>query len=160
MKTLMLLRHGKSPHPEGVDDFARPLSRTAAVHTGDMARALAGEGLLPAAVLASSARRATETAEALCEAANCPPPTLLDELYLAPPSAILEAVARLGEDSERLVVVGHNPGMEDTCERLIGGPLPTGKMRTGAMAIFSVASREWSALAPRDVTLVRVVESR
>ena len=81
MKTLLVLRHAKSPHLEGVDDHDRPLYHEARRQVADLALQLATNGVVPSAVLSSDAVRAAETARAYCQAVSAPEPLLLADLY-------------------------------------------------------------------------------
>ena len=109
----MILRHAKSGHDEPVSDKERTLTsrgRRDAVRMGELARA---RNLLCDRVLCSTATRARETLELFTLGAKLEAPVVfLDELYLAEPKAIVEAIRRHGGSAERVMVVGHNPGLE------------------------------------------------
>lgn len=159
MKTLMLLRHGKSPRPQGVTDHERPLKKKAAARIAELATDLRTRGEAPDRTLTSDALRAAQTADAFCNAAHCGEPLRVAALYGAAPEEILEAIRQQGNDAQRLLAVGHNPGMEDCCALLQPGCLPGGHLRTGALAIFSLDIDTWTAVAPGTGRLRQVIES-
>src|SRR5262245_21239646 len=97
MKTLLLLRHAKSDHADpGLADHARPLNERGKRDAPRVGERLLAAGLVPDAILSSTAKRAKKTAEKAAAACNFKPPLrLVPELYLASPSAILGVVATL-----------------------------------------------------------------
>ncbi|MCH2144114.1 MAG: histidine phosphatase family protein [Phycisphaerales bacterium] len=153
MKELLALRHAKSSHSmPGLRDHDRSLNergRNAAPRVG---RLLARENLLPDLILCSSATRTMETTALVTAAMECEPRTLfLEELYLAAPDTILDAAMRHGEDCNRVLVVGHNPGMEDVMT-LLG--LGMREMPTAALAHITFETDEWLlATSARRITL-------
>ena len=113
MRALFILRHAKSGHDEPVSDKERtltPRGRKDAVRMGELARE---RNLLCDRVLCSTATRAKETLELFADGAKLRASVVfLDELYLAEPKAIVRAIRRDGGPAERVMVVGHNPGLE------------------------------------------------
>lgn len=132
---LLLLRHGKSEWPEGVDDHLRPLSdrgKRDAQRVGDYLRA---NQLLPDSVISSPAKRALETAEKCVKAAGMTVSEIqVDERLYHASAATLKAVAD-EQPCQRLLMVGHNPGMEMLLENIAVTPLTLtdkGKLMTTA----------------------------
>jgi len=126
MIALMLMRHAKSDWAdESLSDFDRPLNAR-----GKKAAPLMGEWmqenhLIPTRILCSTATRAKETLFGLQRAwAKHPSDAVIvefvDELYLAMPSTILKAIEHHHRDDQRLLVIGHNPGMELLATQLAG----------------------------------------
>jgi len=113
VRTLFILRHAKSGHDEPVSDKERTLTsrgRKDARRMGELARE---RDLLCERVLCSTATRARETLELFVEGASVAIPSVfLDELYLAEPDAIVLATRERAGSTERVMVVGHNPGLE------------------------------------------------
>ena len=114
MKTLILLRHAKSgwDGPAG-GDFERPLIAKGRKAARTIGRELSALGIGFDAVLASPAVRVVETvadvAEGYGEAIR---PTYDPSLYLASPAALLHLIRSVDDRAERLLVIGHNPGLE------------------------------------------------
>jgi len=113
MNRLILMRHGKTePWFEGVDDHGRALTTRGSADGLLMAKALAAAGLEPASALISTARRTRETWAALSGAFRKTDVAYLDDLYLATPDQIEDAVQGTTTDGT-LIVLGHNPGIHD-----------------------------------------------
>ncbi len=144
MRELLLLRHAKSGWDDpGLRDHDRPLNARGEASAPQMGELLAAEGLVPDRVLSSTAVRARRTAELVAETCGAPDASLLEELYLAPPAVILEAVARSGKDAARILVVAHNPGLEELVSHLSAELQP---FPTAALAHFRVEIEAWSEI--------------
>lgn len=112
MRQLILLRHAHADAaPPGGEDLDRPLSGEGLAEAAAAAHWLKAEGLLPERALCSPARRTRET-WAAAQAVLGKIETLLEgDIYEATPGA-LAALADAHADVERLLIVGHNPGLE------------------------------------------------
>ena len=122
MKTLLLLRHAKSSwdNPR-LADFERPFNGRGRADAPRMGALLHKEGLEPDMIITSSAKRALATATAVAEA--CDNETAVQatrELYLAGPEEYLSLLAEVPETVSTLLMVGHNPGLEELLEELTG----------------------------------------
>lgn len=120
MKTLYLLRHAKSDwSDDGLSDHDRPLAPRGEKACPAMGRHLAERGFVPDRILCSTAERARDTLARMASQWNRKPPTDYDEaLYLASPARILRRVATVPDDAASVMVVGHNPGLNQVLERL------------------------------------------
>ncbi|HJS74470.1 MAG TPA: histidine phosphatase family protein [Vicinamibacteria bacterium] len=146
MKTLMLLRHAKSSWKDSdLADHERPLNKRGKRDAPSMGHLLSAEGLVPDLILSSTAVRARETAEAVAHASSYEGAVeLVNDLYLAPPGKLLsEAQSRTPDSVGRLLLVAHNPGLEDLVEILSGAREP---FPTAALAVFEVAIKRWKEL--------------
>lgn len=162
MAELVVMRHAKSDWTTGLDDFHRPLSNRGRRAAPLMAGWLVDNELEPTAILTSAATRARDTANYVAEAVS------LDEarfdvepdLYLASAHSWLEALA--ARDDDRLLICGHNPGLDDLVEYLSASPLTytnDGKlMTTAAIAVFAIDS--WTELGPQSAPLRHLVRPR
>jgi phosphohistidine phosphatase len=122
MKTLLVLRHAKSSwnHPE-LDDHERPLNERGRRDGPRMGELMRTYGLMPDIVISSDAVRAQLTADAVAEAARYAGEILLDpRLYMASPADILSLLRTVREDAETVMIIGHNPGLEELIEQLTG----------------------------------------
>jgi phosphohistidine phosphatase len=129
LRHLLILRHAKAAHDPEFEDHERPLTKKGERTAKRVGRLLAEQGLTPSLILSSTALRARETAELSAGHADFDGTIeLIDDLYLAEPSAYVTALARRGANHQRVMVVGHNPGLEALVERLTGRSehLPTG----------------------------------
>ncbi len=144
MRTLLILRHAKAVQDHPSSDKERELTgkgRKSALAMGELARE---QGVVPDAVLCSTATRAKETLLAFAEGNRFHGPVeFLDELYLAPAATYIEAARRLGGESECLLMIGHNPGLEALVDELSGRsePLPT-----AALAVCELSIERWELL--------------
>ncbi|MFZ5893945.1 MAG: SixA phosphatase family protein [Myxococcota bacterium] len=156
MKSLLVLRHAKaSRDDESLTDHDRPLTKRGLKAAQRMGALLREESLLPELVLSSTAVRARNTAElAAREAGVVRDIVFLAQLYLAEPPAYLEALRKLDEPNARVLVVGHNPGIETLIYRLTG---EAEHMPTAALAVCELPIDAWSQLGPETRgSLVRV----
>lgn len=122
MKTLLLLRHGKSNWTDtSLADHDRPLKKRGREAAKRMGRLIRELNLVPDHILTSSAERTTATAQlAATEAKFGGEVEVVPVLYHADPSAFVAIVSRVPNRFERVLIVGHNPGMEDWIDRLTG----------------------------------------
>jgi phosphohistidine phosphatase len=145
MKTLLVLRHAKSSWSDpALDDHERPLStrgRRDGPRMGELVREC---GLIPDVVISSDAARARLTAEAVAEAARCPGQILLDRrLYMASPADIRSVLRTAPEQAETVMIVGHNPGLEESVAQLTGEHLD---LPTAALAQIALPIDQWRDL--------------
>jgi phosphohistidine phosphatase len=127
MDRLILFRHGKAEaeSPSG-EDFDRSLTARGAKESAETAEVLAGMGMIPDIALVSPAARARETWEAAAASFPGARLQLAPELYNADPAAIREAADAAGRAVRTLIVVGHNPGLQELTIQLLeeGGSPP------------------------------------
>jgi phosphohistidine phosphatase len=146
MRTLMLLRHAKSSwKDESLEDHERPLNKRGKKTAPLMGHLIRDQNLVPDQIASSTAVRARTTAEAAAKACGYPGElTLTDELYLATAGEILRyAQERPDETHHRIMLVGHNPGMEDLVNMLSGRREP---FPTAALAVFELEIDSWRKL--------------
>lgn len=145
MKTLLLLRHGKSSWDNiYLSDYERPLKERGRRDARRMGRLLRQMALAPDLIVTSSAERALATAERTalaCDFEGEIRPTR--ELYHADPETYLAVLAELPDEFERVLVVGHNPGLENLVEDLIG---EWRRMPTAALAQVALPVEKWRDL--------------
>ena len=115
MQTLLVLRHGKSSWKEpGLTDHERPLNGRGRRDAPRMGRLLRAEGLAPERIVSSTAVRARMTAELVADAVGYGGAVeQADALYLADAQAVVGVLRAVGGAASRLLVVGHNPGLEE-----------------------------------------------
>ena len=109
-------------------DHDRPLNKRGKRDTPRIGQFLKTKQFAPDAILSSSAQRARRTAEDVAEwSAFAGSVQIEPRLYLADPATIVDVVRLADLDAIRLMVVGHNPGLEQLVVRLTGviEPLPT-----------------------------------
>ena len=145
MKTLLVLRHAKSSwnDPE-LDDHARPLNKRGRRDGPRMGELMRKYGLMPDIVISSDAVRAQLTADAVAEAARYAGEVLLDpRLYMASPADILSLLRTVRENAETVMIIGHNPGLEELVEQLTG---ERQDLPTAALAHIVLEIDQWRDL--------------
>src|SRR6188474_1511952 len=130
VKTLLVLRHAKSSwDDQNLDDHDRPLNARGERDAPRMGRLARKKRLSVELIISSDALRARLTAEAVADAIGYGGQILLDpRLYHASAADILAVLRSAVDDNVTTVmIVGHNPGLEDLVARLTGDPegLPT-----------------------------------
>jgi len=112
MRELILLRHAHAePADNGLADIDRPLSPHGLAEAEAAGRWLLEQRLVPDRVLCSPARRTRETLEAVLALTGYVEQRLDQRIYDATPGA-LAALVDEHREVERLLLVGHNPGLE------------------------------------------------
>jgi phosphohistidine phosphatase len=145
MKTVILMRHAKSSwkFPE-LSDKDRPLTKRGERDAPRMGKLLKKEEIIPDRILSSTAVRAAATAEAVAQKLEYKEElAYLDSIYMAEPSAIIEALRTMPEDVKRVLVVGHNPGMEGLAQ-ILGRKVVD--LPTAAIAVIKVPINDWTEL--------------
>jgi phosphohistidine phosphatase len=113
MSRLLLLRHARARWAEpGSRDFDRPLDPGGLEDARSIGAAMVLAGLVPDKVLCSSARRARETWEAAAPHLGSPQISFTDGLYSSDSAGYVDIIQE-GDGEGSLLVVGHNPMMED-----------------------------------------------
>ena len=142
MKTLLLLRHAKSSWDNSeLADHDRPLNGRGRHDAPRMGQLMAQHDLTPDLIVTSAARRAATTAELVALAAEYSGDIrYTDELYLADPETFLDVAGDTPDNVARLLLVGHNPGIEELVSTLAGREE---RMPTAALACFRLAVESW-----------------
>ncbi len=143
MKTVLLLRHAKSSWSDkGLEDHERPLNKRGRSAAPKMGALLLDADLTPDLVMPSSAVRARQTAELAAEAAGYEGEIApVADLYLAEPSAYLDALAQLPETVRLPLLIGHNPGIGELVGWLTGQEV---SMPTAALAVVDLEGDSWA----------------
>ena len=141
-RTLVLLRHAKSDWSGAEPDPARPLAARGVRQAPEAGRWLAEHLAAIDLAVVSPATRARSTWDLVAAELDEPPPVRVDERVYAASGAELHDVVRdLPDDLHTVVMVGHNPGLEDLVERLTA---EQASMPTSAVAVIDV-SGSWSS---------------
>ncbi|HEX7886634.1 MAG TPA: histidine phosphatase family protein [Phenylobacterium sp.] len=120
MDRLILLRHGKAEaDSDSGDDFDRRLAPRGMRETAEMAAQLADMGFRPDVALVSSAARARGTWESAGAAFPGAETRFDDQLYHADVGTIRRAVHAAAEHCGTVIVVGHNPGLQELAVQLL-----------------------------------------
>ena len=145
MKTLLILRHAKSSWDNArLADHDRPLKARGKQDAPKMGRLLRRLDLTPDLIISSTARRAHDTAELVSEACGYEEEVLLTEdFYHAGPEEYIEVLLQLPDTLTRVMVVGHNPGLEMLLETLTED---WERLPTAALAEVALPIAHWAEL--------------
>ncbi len=168
MKILTLLRHAKSGWDDpALRDFDRPLNPRGRRAARTVGRALKAQGLGFDAVVASAAVRVVETLRDVGDGyGSAFQPEHEQALYLASPAVLLDRIQTVDDRVERLLLVGHNPGLEQLA--LLLTPEAPGALRdalaakfpTATVAEISLPVDHWADVTEGRGTLTRFIRPR
>ncbi len=166
-RRLLLLRHAKSAWPDGVADHRRPLAGRGRKAAPAIGAFMARQELIPDLALVSTARRAQETWELVAEALpHSVPVRDAVAIYEVSARAMIDVIRKVEPSVEKLLLVGHNPGMAELALLLAGGGDAEAlarlreKFPTAALAVMDFTVEQWSEIAPGTGRLVQFVTPR
>jgi phosphohistidine phosphatase len=155
VKTLHLLRHAKSDWGDAsLADHDRPLNKR-----GKRARVTVAEhaaGMPVDLVVCSTARRARATAKPVVAALGCPV-EYDPAVYGADADGLLDVVHALDDGLDAVMLVGHNPSMEELTETLCGS---SPAYPTAALGSVQLAVDRWVEVVAHTGTLVGFFSAR
>ena len=159
MKILLLLRHGKSSRKDAsLADFDRPLKKRGKQEAESIGKEIRRQDRCPDLVISSAARRAHDTAELVSKAAGCGEPIITTEkLYMSGLRAHLQVLADVDEKHGSVLLVGHNPDLEDLVEQFTDRPV---SLPTAALVCLELDADSWSQAHQSSGRLVSVTTPR
>ena len=158
MKTLGLFRHAKSDwHDPRARDFDRPLNPRGEKGAGLVGRHIFDHDVKWDKVIASPAVRVAETIELAAKATGRPIAVNWDRrIYLASSATLLDLLREQKDDPGSVLMVGHNPGLEDVIFDLVpdDGTSPLRdvvelKFPTASFAVLELDIEHWNELKDR-----------
>ncbi len=161
MRTLILMRHAKAVKgSEAPSDEARPLAPRGRRDAAAAGEAMAEQGLKPALALVSISARTRETAD-IALAGRDVTTRFEDALYHAAPESVWDAFA--ASEAEKVLVIGHNPGMGELVSLLIAQAHDgsraardfSGAMPTASFVAFEIGGELMHAAGPRLIAAWR-----
>ncbi|MEO0499871.1 MAG: histidine phosphatase family protein [Pseudomonadota bacterium] len=168
MKSVTLLRHAKSSWDDPVErDFDRPLNMKGRRAATRMGRYLRDEGLTFDHLVASPAVRVIETLDGVEEGYGAKIAAAFDKrVYMAAGETLLDIVHETDADADRLLLMGHNPGLEDLIFMLV----PPGqsdaraaidvKFPTATLCEMVFDTNDWEEIAAGAGRIERLVRPR
>lgn len=166
MKTLTLLRHAKSSWDDPVArDFDRPLNAKGRRAAAMIGRELTAQGFTFDHVLASPAIRVIETLDEVWRGYGRKLEPVWDRaLYLASAASLLDLVQALPDAADHVLMVGHNPGLEDlVLDLTLDGELRErveDKYPTATVAQMTLPVDRWAEARAHSATLVAFIRPR
>jgi phosphohistidine phosphatase len=166
MRELLILRHAKSAWDTGAPtDFERPLAKRGQNAAPRVGRFLLGKGLVPDFVVSSPAERAKQTVMAVCAQMDIGPELIHwdDRIYGGWTSALMSVLRESPPDAHRVLIAGHNPGLEGLLEHLCEQRVPytsDGKLLPTAAVAHLQIGAEWGEIDKGCAKLLSITRSR
>jgi len=142
MKSLLVLRHAKSSwkHPE-LADHDRPLNKRGQRDAPRMGELLREQDMIPDLIISSTAKRARQTAEMVADTSGYQAEIQFERsFYASEPEALIDILQQVADDNDCVMVIGHNPDLEELLEMLTGN---WERMSTAALAKIELPINEW-----------------
>jgi phosphohistidine phosphatase len=165
-RELLILRHAKSDWDSGADsDFDRPLAKRGKKDAPRVGGWLYREGMIPEHIVSSPAERARATAIKVCKRLDLSKKGIVwdEAIYEADLPALLDVLSRVPDKAPLVMLVGHNPGLEQLLLHLTGGDLDVpddGKLLpTAALARLEMPD-DWSHLDRGCAGLIGIVRPK
>lgn len=167
MHRLMLLRHAKTERAApGERDRDRRLTKSGRADAPALGAYMAHHGLVPDIAVVSPATRAQETWTLAAGAFANPPPAISEERIYNATAAALVAVIVGAPKVNTLLLVGHNPGLQELAVQLIASgdramrEQLKEKLPTTGLVVIDLPIDDWSLIHPRAGRLDRFVSPR
>lgn len=147
MKALYLVRHAKSSWDSpSLDDFSRPLNKRGQRDIPRMAKRLKEKEPVLDLIISSPANRALTTAQGMADILQYDKSLIRQEpkLYHASPEIIFDAVKKLSDKSDTIMLVGHNPGLTEFVNELATQSIVN--IPTCGIAAIELPATEWKAI--------------
>lgn len=169
MKILGIWRHAKSDwNDRSARDFDRPLNKRGLKGAAIMGKHIAGQPLFWERIIASPAVRVAQTIELGSQAAGISPQVRWDRrIYLASSATLLDVLHGLEGDPAAVLMVGHNPGLEDLIFDLVpdDGTSPLrdeveAKFPTAAFAVLELPAERWADVAEGTARFTHLTRPR
>ncbi len=166
-KTIYLARHAKSSWNSGAaTDFDRPLSNRGVADAVKMGDELKHLGWQPEKVISSPAIRAKQTCHTLCEKLDFPIANIVwnKDIYAAYTVTLLHILSALPESSNSVMLMGHNPAMEDLLINFCGDVSDyrqkNGKLFTTGNVVKITTESNWKDLAMCEARLEEILRPK
>jgi len=165
-RELLILRHAKSDwNVDSPTDFERPLAKRGKKDAPRVGEWLYREGLVPDLVVSSPAQRAKQTALHACKSMDFKKKKILwdEDVYAADVATLLKVLFRCPAKASTVLLIGHNPGLEELLLYLAGDEVetpPDGKLLPTATLARLEMPKDWSDLEPGCAQLVGICRPR
>ena len=164
MKELLLVRHAKSDRNIDVSDIERPLKKRGKRDAKNVGEWLKKKNLLPDMLLSSPARRAIDTARLIFDELDVDGLVIHEDefLYAADVKQLKSVLANCPETAQRVLLVGHNPELENLLIHLVGiSALPdTEKLLPTAALVRLTLNTAWADLHEDCAQLLSIIYAK
>jgi phosphohistidine phosphatase len=152
MKTLLVLRHAKSDRSNtALRDHGRPLAPRGEADAPRMGTALVALDVIPDCIVTSTAVRARETTRLVAATMGYGDEiTEAPDIYGASVDTLLDVLRECEDEAATILLVGHNPGLEELVCLLTGGEGAEAMLRlpTAGLACVALDIDDWSHIRP------------
>ena len=150
-RELLIFRHGQAVKKTDSDDFSRPIKDKGKRGCQRMGVWLWQKNIRSDYIISSPAERAYVSAQKLCKAMGMDAAAIVTDrrLYKADLKTLLSVLAECPRKMQRLLLVGHDPGLTELLLYLLGGNVPTpddGKLLPTAALVRLVMPDNWKNL--------------
>lgn len=158
-KQIMLLRHAKAEPGTLGGDFNRKLTSNGCADATSLGKKLLELRLLPQLIFSSTAKRAAQTSDLVCEQLAIDSDTVQfdDRFYMADVGIFLSQLHRINKRFSRVMIVAHNPSLEDLIDYLatavFDSDQPSGKRMLPATLVMLEFDGEWEDLKAHSCQL-------
>lgn len=162
---LILIRHAKSDWSQHIRDFKRPLKKRGRRDAERVGVWLAQQKLIPDLVIASPAERTKSTALKILRTMTLSPDLMATNksLYLSSQRKYFKNIKQTSENINNLIVVGHNPVMEELVCNLLANSKHLKKLNksfsTAAVAVFKVQG-QWKNISKKNLSIVNLIKPK
>lgn len=157
MKHLILIRHAKSSWKTAdLDDFDRPLNKRGIRDLPALCERLSSYHISPDQVLYSPATRTRLTADRIIDHLNIPAQdcSAVADIYEANVSSLLTILQRTPEETHQLMLIGHNPGLQELGSVLTAASIP--HFPTSAMLYLELDIAHWTDIRTGCARCIRL----
>lgn len=154
MKYISILRHAKAQLlDEYPTDFERPLTPRGVKDARYIGQILASMSPAVDWIVSSPAQRTRETAQAIVEQLGFSRGVVWEaQIYAAEANTLLNVIAQVPSEMEHILIIGHNPGMEELVSGLVAGSpsrlgihMPTAGLTHITLEVFSWSQVRWGS---------------
>lgn len=145
-RTLVMIRHAKSSWANPLQsDYERPLNERGEHDAPMMGDRLKAKQIIPDLIIASTAKRAAQTAKKIAAAVGYDTEKILwkNQLYHCIPSVFEEVIYEIDDAIKTVFIVAHNPGITEFVNELVPG-FTIENMPTCGLVATQVETGEWS----------------
>ena len=153
-KTLLVLRHGKAEPAEKVekDDFDRALTARGESNSFAMGDYIRKKGLKPDLIISSQAVRAISTARNIASKLEDVEVEEHEDMYGAYSPDLLAIISDLDDSISSVMLVGHNPALENLVDELTDSYETV--LKTCSLAILKTTKKSWSEIMHGDFKVI------
>lgn len=161
MKNILILRHAKSDWSSGLSDIERPLNSRGQKDAPFMGTIIKKLSVQPDIILSSPAKRARQTAEAVAKNFDFKHEiTFIEEFYHGNHNSIINNLQKLPSNTNTVLVVGHNPTLEELVSSLTSDGSLNLRMPTATLVLVNMYIENWQSLAVGNGTIEWVLQPK